>query len=293
MDPTLPRGVAGMSRRKQDVDALLADLSLDLKDSSSNSRKFSGPTRPGSKTPTNRPPTDAQSLLDDLEGLVQRRRLLLTDSVESSNVASGQQQFPSPDGSHALTAVEPETGSRPSAASGQKKGESLSSNQSDSTSNAPILSKSDFYKEPSILESGEVQTNTSEDTAKEPYAKSSWSKWGVSGQWGTFLSTASKYAGQARHELERRTAAVVQATEENVKKSNGPTSSTEQPLLDLGKGFASRVRGFVQESGLDQMSQNLTAAGRKGWNELVNAVILPMEVHDAVAVTVSHGTLQF
>ena len=93
--------------------------------------------------------------------------------------------------------------------------------------------------------------------------------------------------------MERRTAAVVQSTEENVKKSNGPTSSTEQPLLDLGKGFASRVRGFVQESGLDQMSQNLTAAGRKGWNELVNAVILPMEVHDAVAVTVSHGTLQF
>ena len=104
------------------------------------------------------------------------------------------------------------------------------------------------------------------------------------GGWGSLFSTASKFAEQARDELGRRTAAVVQHTP-TVDKGSHP----EQQIYEFGNKFAQRVRGFVQDGGLEQIRDNITAAGRRGWNDIVNAVVLPMEAHDSVNVTVSHG----
>ena len=77
----------GASTRKHDVDALLADLSLDVKPPRV-SRKPSA--RPFEHKSSSTRPDDAQSLLDDLEGLVQRRRSLQRDAKEGDESPNKQ-----------------------------------------------------------------------------------------------------------------------------------------------------------------------------------------------------------
>lgn len=67
-------------------------------------------------------------------------------------------------------------------------------------------------------------------------------------------------------------------------------AASDQAILDLGNKLAQRVRGLVHDAGLENLGQNLQEAGRKGWHDIVNAVVLPVEAHDAVRVTLSHGT---
>ncbi|WFC96350.1 hypothetical protein MBRA1_003007 [Malassezia brasiliensis] len=185
------------SQRKQDVDALLADLSFESKPSTAS-------VSPGSTKP--RAPAkgeDVQSLLDDLEGLVQRQ------SAPSSNATEPNESTPA-----------------------------------DST-------------------------------------LSSWGQWG-----GSWFSNATRIADQARHELERRAAAVVQ-------KAPPMDSGVQQPIQDIGNRFAERFRGLVKDAGLDSLGQNLTAAGRRGWSDIVNAVAPPMEAHESVDVTLSHDMVGY
>ena len=84
-----PRTSQSSSTRKQDVDALLADLSLDMK-SRDITRKSTSNTRPTERRQSPARPDDAQSLLDDLEGLVQRRRSMQRDTDHTQNQNSPQ-----------------------------------------------------------------------------------------------------------------------------------------------------------------------------------------------------------
>ena len=105
----------GASTRKHDVDALLADLSLDVKPPHV-SRKPSA--RPFEHKSASTRPDDAQSLLDDLEGLVQRRRSLQRDAKEGdvspNKQASATSHTASPGSRPGLDPVRPMQRTSPS-----------------------------------------------------------------------------------------------------------------------------------------------------------------------------------
>lgn len=333
-----PRTSQSSSTRKQDVDALLADLSLDMK-SRDITRKSTSNTRPTERRQSPARPDDAQSLLDDLEGLVQRRRSMQRDTDHTQNQNSPQKSpitsqmqpahktrmntspmrpaklgtpspakpasnlaSPSPKnptqesmpvseskqrfGSTPMSVSPSPTGSGPpssSPVSAPTKGKSAQSDAASTDSASHLSPQSQMVP----------STTTQDDSGTSPSKSSSTSETsqlpnrkdvGGWGGWGSLFSTASKFAEQARDELGRRTAAVVQHTP-TVEKGSHP----EQQIYEFGNKFAQRVRGFVQDGGLEQIRDNITAAGRRGWNDIVNAVVLPMEAHDSVNVTVSHG----
>lgn len=261
----------GASTRKHDVDALLADLSLDVKPTEL-SRKPS--TRPLEPKPSSTRPDDAQSLLDDLEGLVQRRRSVQRD-VKDVNVSPKKQtstasHTPSPNSRPGLAPVRPMQRSSPTP------GIVAAPVRPSPSENVSSL-------EPKSLENGPApqEPATAPDESAEPVKDGAW------GGWGNLFSTASKLADQARSEIGRRTAAVV---------PNMPLDKDahpEQQIFDLGNKFAQRVRGFVQQGGLEHIRSNITAAGLRGWNDIVNAVVLPMEAHDSLHITVSHDMIGY
>ena len=261
----------GASTRKHDVDALLADLSLDVK-LPRVSRKPSA--RPFEHKSSSTRPDDAQSLLDDLEGLVQRRRSLQRDAKEGhespSKQASAASHTASPGSRPGLDPVRPMQRTSPSP----------------SKAAAPMRPPSSESVSPR-----DVKTQESTPTAQEPITAPETSaepaKEGAWGGWGNLFSTASKLAEQARNEIGRRTAGVV---------PNMPLDKDahpEQQIFDLGNKVAQRVRGFVQQGGLEHIRDNITAAGLRGWNDIVNAVVLPMEAHDSLHITVSHDMVGY
>ncbi|CCV00120.1 unnamed protein product [Malassezia sympodialis ATCC 42132] len=154
----------------------------------------------------------------------------------------------------------------------------------DSANHATVTESQEKSEETTQTTASETESNSTDSSAIESKA---WGPWGSGAPWGNLFSTATKFAGHARDEIGRRTAAISQT-------NAGKTGhSTDQQIYDLGAMMAKRVRGLVHDAHLDQLGQNLSEAGRKGWNDIMNAVALPVEVHDSVNVTVSHEHLVF
>lgn len=262
------------SSRRQEVDALLADLSLDMKASEIPKKTAAPRPRPSEKPPPGTRPNEAQSLLDDLEGMVQRRRHLQRDPRDNSATAKLSKPHPT---SGALRPLKMEAQAIPA----QMEGDTPKSK--DQTTAPPSEQPDDVQNNPaSEMEPTEkVQPAATESQTNDSKA---WGAWGGGAPWGHLFSTATKFAGQARDEIGRRTAAIVQTG------TGEKGLSTDQNIYDLGTKMAQRVRGLVQDAHLDQLGQNLSEVGRKGWNDILNAVVLPVEAHDSVSVTVSHGT---
>ena len=281
------------SQRKQDVDALLADLSFESKPSTASvSPRSTHPRAPAKGE-------DVQSLLDDLEGLVQRRRSH-GEAREATAAVSAHASAERPLSGKQTPSV---SGARTPSISGART-PNLSATRAPSRFASPTpASNDDAPQEPkqspaaptasTVPQAAPVAATQEASAAAAPSSKaaaptesattdstlSSWGQWG-----GSWFSNATRIADQARHELERRAAAVVQ-------KAPPMDSGVQQPIQDIGNRFAERFRGLVKEAGLDSLGQNLTAAGRRGWSDIVNAVAPPMEAHESVDVTLSHGTL--
>lgn len=257
------------SPRKQDVEALLADLSLDMK-ASEMPKKMTLPRPRSSEKPSpSARPNEAQSLLDDLEGMVQRRRHSQRDSKESDAISNAAKPRP------ATGALRPLKMEAQATSAQQASAPHKTVNQATASE---TLGNSTETKETTVSES---ELDSTDGSANENKA---WGAWGSGAPWGSLFSTATKFAGQAREEIGRRTAAIVQTG------SGEKGVSADQQIYDLGTKVAQRVRGLVHDTHLDQLGQNLSEVGRKGWNDILNAVVLPVEAHDSVCVTVSHGT---
>lgn len=258
------------SPRKQDVDALLADLSLDMKASELPKKTAAPRPRLGEKSSPSARPHEAQSLLDDLEGMVQRRRHTQRDSKEAPHAMNPPKSRPA-------------TGTlRPLKMEAQATSAQHPSALSKAVNQAPVTETQTHGMETSQ----ETSASNSEPVAAESDASENkaWGAWGSGAPWGHLFSTATKFAGQAREEIGRRTAAIVQTG------TGEKGMSADQHIYDLGTKMAQRVRGLVHDAHLDQLGQNLSEVGRKGWNDILNVVVLPVEAHDSVNVTVSHGT---
>lgn len=265
------------AQRKQDVDELLADLSFESKPSAPGQ---------GAARPTHRPATkggeDVQSLLDDLEGLVQRRRShgeprepqgLSVRGTPERRVSGRSALSPS---THNSQIPSPKPLSTPSPGPSLK-AETPAQAVTRPPPPAPAPAPAQEATEPK-------EASAPEPKPAEPAAEnaSSWGQWG-----GSLFSNATRFADQARHELERRAAAVVQKAPNE---ATAPAAALEQPIHDISNRFAQGFRGLVRDAGLESLGQNLTAAGRRGWNDIVSAVAPPMEAHESVDVTLSHGT---
>ena len=252
------------SRRKQDVDALLADLTLDIEASNTDAgvSRRSRPSGPPQSAQPTVPTQDAQSLLDDLEGLVQQRRRSATplSRRESPGIHS-----PSP-----VRQSGPVTPSVPL----------VSENAPSAPEPRPVPPAAEAPPQPP----------EQDPAAPEAASGADWS-----GQIGSFFSSASKFAGQARQEVERRAVAATQRLPSALGESSAaPPPSAEaaaegdSSLQQYTQRFAQGVLGFMRNSGLDKIGHDLGAVGRRGWNDLLNAVAPPIAAHETVEVTLSH-----
>lgn len=252
------RSMSG-SRRKQDVDALLADLSLDTPSSMSSRRTPSAGASPAQTQPSSggrQPPKqDAQSMLDDLEELVQRRRTTPNMARASATPAVNRSATPLSESSAAPPARDAAR-AEPAAAADE-----------------PVAT--------SAPQSSVSPTGLHSDGAEAPRA--AWN------QFSSFFSSASKLADQARHEIERRATAATQhlpAAEEKVEQTAGDDGKS---LHGLSHRFTQRFMGLVHDSGLEKIGQDLGSVSMRGWHEIINAVAPPIEAHEVVKVTLSHG----
>ncbi|WFD45113.1 hypothetical protein MPSI1_003790 [Malassezia psittaci] len=271
------------ANRKQEVDALLADLSFEPNRGQTHAPPRSAPPRHPGKT------DDAQSLLEDLEGLVQRRRshgeprepsaLPARASTEQARKLSGYSS-PTATLSTASPAAPKDTDTE--SESKIQAVEALQSKRSPRKSTeASAKLETSFKTENKKFNMDSATTSTTSPTTTTSTANSSWGQWG-----GNLFSNATRIADQARQEIEKRAASVVpKAQEEN------PTQT--QPIQQISNQFAERFRGLMKDAGLDSLSQNLTAAGKRGWNDILNAVAPPMEAHESVHVTLSHDMVGY
>ncbi|WFD32814.1 hypothetical protein MSPP1_003865 [Malassezia sp. CBS 17886] len=252
---------AGRSQRKQDVDELLAELSVDIRPPHSDAAPGSThgtPTKTHLATPRvssgAKHTDDAQSLLDDLEGMVQRRRTPVPSSTAASNTTSP--------GPSLAAADSPKPQAVASTRTGPPAGGGAGEDHSAAAAAPP------------------PHTSPTPGDAQE--APAAW------GQWGSLLTNAAKFADQARHELERRAAAVVHTGESTGSTAAAGTTAAENSIQDLGLRMAQGLRGFVKDARLEEIRTNLTAAGVRGWNDVLNAVAPPVEAHESVVVTLSY-----
>lgn len=284
----------GAPSRKHDVDALFADLDVKPKDAPTSRKSGSYTRPPEQKAMSNRHQGEAQSLLDDLEGLVQRRRSSQRDRDTDPSQAQNMAPFApasqtTTQKSHAgMSPVRPAQRVSPSPTKSNV-------NTPDNVSNAAVRAttstagpvRSSQIESRTSRPTGlvgqeslglEAASKSSEPATVEPVKEATWGKWG-----SNIFNTASKFAEQARDEIGRRTAGVVpQSTREN-------ESHPEHPIYDIGNKFAQQVRGFMQDGSLENIRSNLTAAGKRGWNDIVNAVVMPMDEHESLDIIVSHG----
>ncbi|PWN51544.1 hypothetical protein IE53DRAFT_386080 [Violaceomyces palustris] len=240
----------------------------------SSSAASSNPNRSSSDSSSNQrqqPPNDsrkvqdAQSLLDDLDNLVQSR---------------------------------PSLGSR-------------SANQRPSSASQP---PSTIASEPAPAPTDDPQTvspSSSAPPASAPVQKETTSSGGGGwGGWGSSLfSQATKLADQARQEIEKRAPIHSSMTATNSTPTGTATatatssSSSQPPSSDTvvvnsnpkaWVDFATKgVRGFVKEAGLDKLGEDLGKVGKRGWNEILNAVAPPIAAHEVIQVTLSHDMVGY
>lgn len=241
------------SRRKQDVDELLADLNIDIdvsKGKLSPNRNAAGSRPQGAQAHSS--PAEAESVLDDLEGMVQRRRYSPSSRTPAHVSSPSNLPHISPNIASAAAGVPPSSPSLPNAAQ-----QSL----------APSASVP-----PAATTSAQVAKEEQQaDAASGDALAGGW------GQWGSLLSSASRFAGQARHELERRAAEI-----------RGEEAQGELSLQHLSERFSKGVRGIVADANLNKFGHDISAVTSRGWNDILNVVAPPMEAHEMVQVSLSY-----
>ena len=241
------------SRRKQDVDELIADLNIDIdvsKGKLSPNRNTAGSRPPGAQAHSS--PAEAESVLDDLEGMVQRRRYSPSSRTPAHVSSPSNLPHISPNIASAAAGVPPSSPSLPNAAQ-----QSL----------APSASVP-----PAATTSAQVAKEEQQaDAASGDALAGGW------GQWGSLLSSASRFAGQARHELERRAAEI-----------RGEEAQGELSLQHLSERFSKGVRGIVADANLNKFGHDISAVTSRGWNDILNVVAPPMEAHEMVQVSLSY-----
>ena len=216
----------------------------------------------GEATGSGQPP-DAQSLLDDLDSLVQQRRPL-------SRGTNSKPGTPSKAGS-SLSRTTSSTGishtAKDDGTEARRSGLGASS-----TSAAPIDASAGL--DPEAGAAGSAAATSSATRTSSSGGGGSGGGWGSS--WGSVWNSATKLAEGARVELEKRA-----------------QSEQAKELQTKGWGFAKNVRGLLQETGLEKIGADLTSAGKKGWTDIVNAVAPPIQAHEVIQVNLSHGGCEF
>lgn len=244
------------SSNKESVEALLSDLdSLGTEDTggAAASKPKAPPSAPAATSST----PDAQSLLDDLDSLVQRRA---PTPRRTTTATTGS----------AVT-TQPSAAAPPSAAAAE----------SSSTTRPPTAEaeQSPAASAAQALESTPAPEKQRENSASATPAASSSSSGGGGGGWGSWgsvWSSATKLADQARAELEKRA-----------------QSEQAKELGQRGWDIAQGVRGFVKETGWEKLGDDLTKVGKRGWTEVINAVAPPIAAHEVIVLTLSHDMTGF
>ncbi|PWN98635.1 hypothetical protein FA09DRAFT_360340 [Tilletiopsis washingtonensis] len=183
---------------------------------------------------------DAQSLLDEMDDLVQRR----APTPRSASSAAPRTASP------AQT-----TPLRSSLASG--------------ASAAPTATAGSVAQPPAPLAS---QPAPPPPAAAAPAQSSSWSPW------ASAWSSATKLAESARAELEKL-------------EKHAPEQA--RGLGAKGWGIAQGVKGLVQEGNWEKIGGDLTAASRRGLEEIINAVAPPIAAHEVIQVALSHDMVGY
>ena len=233
-------------KAKEDVEALLSDLdNLDPAQNGAGVAAAANESR--SKTQQTNKVDDAQSLLDDLDDLVKRR----TPTPKKLSILS----TPS---SVAKTETAKQTTSTTNAAP-------------TSTSTATMGAQ-----EVPVETDVALHDSLGDAARADPPAQPSW---------GTWWSSATKLADQARAELEKRAAQVQSQVAESTGEAGGSGSTTAAPWA-----IAQNVNSFLKNNrDLNKLRSDLSKAGIKGWNELLNVVVPPIEQHEILSITLSHG----
>ncbi|PWN37827.1 uncharacterized protein FA14DRAFT_142409 [Meira miltonrushii] len=236
--------------KKDDVEALLSDFdNLETKRTTggaASNEKATPRGLTGKKTNTSASTKDdAQLLLDDLDDLVKQRR--------------------APTPKRTLSTKTPSTSVSRTASTDNFHTSNTAANDASKTSNVSdqIPPSSDAS---SNITLGETGISTSSDHAAS-----------ASGSWGGWWSSATKFADQARAELEKR-AAQVQS------QINLPWQSAAQ-----------NINAFLKSHGgdLNKIRSDIGKVGMKRWNEILNVVVPPIESHEVLSITLSHDMLGF
>ncbi|PWN41121.1 hypothetical protein IE81DRAFT_324841 [Ceraceosorus guamensis] len=277
MSASTPTKSKPKTKAADSVEALLSsldvggDASMDGSNAAAGAKSSSGSGAAGAGG-------DAQSLLDEMDDLVQRRGV---GSTRKASALSGG----------ASTATSSNNASSPLVAP------PASAQAATPTSAATSLSGQEPI--PSTAAS-------SEQSAATPSANAGGGGgWG----WGSVWGQATKFADQARAELEKRSATVsaVPGSSESTEGAKGrgglalpslpqlpaATQEAARELQSRGWGIAQGVRGFVKDAGLEKLGEDLTAASRKGWLEIINAVAPPISEHEVIQVTLSHDIIGY
>lgn len=233
---------------------------------------------------------DAQSLLDDLDSLVQRRPQTRPPSrgLPPSPAALTPTKVAAPRASISSSAARVPVSPVPAAASplAHTPSSAPAHDLTLSTSPSPSPSRPPPGHGPASGSTASAPpTSASAEDAQQ--AKPSW------GGWGSMWNQATRLADQARAELEKHTSAELAAAREAAEgKRLADLSALGGALGARGWGLAQNVRHYVQEqSGLDleKIGSQVTEAGRRGLNDLIQAVSTPVAEHDILQVQVSHG----
>ncbi|KAL9938753.1 hypothetical protein V8E36_002472 [Tilletia maclaganii] len=211
---------------------------------------------------------DAQSLLDDLDSLVQAPRAPATGS------------------SPAAPATAP--ASAPAQASAPALGPAFSQQP---TPSAAAPQQADAQLTPSA--SGTSST-------------AGWGSWGS--VWSSAARLADQARAEIEKRAPPLTVSGISAdgsiqTEKSLEGDSAATAAAQQATAQaaaaaqgvLGRGFkfAEGVRGYVKESGWDKIGEDLTRAGRKGLKDIINAVAPPISAHEVLQVTLSHDMIGY
>lgn len=276
--------------KKDDVEALLSDFdNLETKRTLNGAsvEKATSKGLTGKKTlpSTSSTKDDAQLLLDDLDDLVKQRRAPTPKRTLSTKTPSASvSRTPSTDNFQA------------------------------SKQSANEIGKSTDSDEQSILPSdvgSNIALGATETGASSTHIPS------ASGSWGGWWSSATKFADQARAELEKRAAQVqsqvVETTSAAAAAAAAAASAPAPTEIDMdGKPIekgrprsgeinlpwqsaAQNINAFLRSHGgdLNKIRSDIGKVGIKRWNEILNVVVPPIESHEVLSITLSHDMLGF
>jgi hypothetical protein len=246
--------MSAKSSKRDDVEALLSDLdNLGHTDQSGSRNSNDVDTaHPASKA------DDAQSLLDDLDDLVKRRgpapkksSLLSSSSSTPSRLTKSTKQDAAPASATPSEGISNSTGA---------------------------VGHADLLQELNVRLQEPALSTQSQSTVEAPTQQPSWGNW-----W----NSATKLADQARAELEKRAAQVQSQVADTTREASegGSTSGAGVPWA-----IAQNVNSFLKNNrDLNKLKSDFSKVSMKGWNELLNVVVPPIEKHEVLSITLSHG----